>query len=75
MVAETIRDNSDASELFLTMEIKCPRCKTKMLLQVGVTLDVRTNESVGCINCNNKLIPLVPGPILGGPFLRMHAGY
>jgi hypothetical protein len=71
-VAETIRGNSDASEPSVTMQIKCPRCKTKMLLQVGLTLNVPTNSSVGCINCKNKLIPLVPGPIVGGPFLRMH---
>jgi DNA-directed RNA polymerase subunit RPC12/RpoP len=74
-VTETIRDNSDASEPSVTMQIKCPRCRTKMLLQVGLTLNVRINNSVGCINCKNRLIPLVPGPILGGPFLRMRAGY
>ena len=75
MVTETIRDNSDAPESSVTMQIKCPRCRTKMLLQAGLTLNVPTNNSVGCINCKNKLIPLVAGPIVGGPFLRMHAGY
>jgi DNA-directed RNA polymerase subunit RPC12/RpoP len=72
-VAETIRDNSEARELSVTMQIKCPRCQTKMLLQVGLTLNAPTNNSVGCINCKNKLIPLVPGPIIGGPFLWLHA--
>ncbi len=73
-MTETVRDKSHAFESSsITMQIKCPRCKTRMLLQVGLTLDPPTNESVSCINCNNKMIPLVPGPIVGGPFLKMHA--
>jgi hypothetical protein len=43
-----------------------------MLLLVGLTLNPPTNNSVACFNCRNHLIPLVPGPIVGGPFLRMH---
>jgi hypothetical protein len=71
-VTETIRNNSDTNEPPITMQIKCPRCKTRMLLLVGLTLNPPTNNSVVCFNCHNNLIPLVPGPIIGGPFLRMH---
>jgi hypothetical protein len=70
-VTETIRDNSEASESAITMQIKCPRCKTKMLLLVSRTLNPPTNNAVACFNCHHNLIPLVPGPIVGGPFLRM----
>ena len=73
MVVAKVRDNSDAFESSVTMQIKCPRCRTKMLLLVGLTLNGPTDNLVGCINCNNRLIPLVPGPIVGGPFLRMPA--
>jgi hypothetical protein len=72
-VIETIRDNSEESESAITVQIKCPRCKTKMLLLVGLTLNPPTNNSVVCFNCQHNLIPLVPGSIVGGPFLKMHA--
>jgi len=56
MVAETIRDNSGASEFSVTMQIKCIRCRTKMLLQVGLTLNVEfmTWQSARKIPLNNS---------------------
>jgi hypothetical protein len=49
------------------MQIRCPKCGTEMLLHVGLTPDT-SNNSISCITCQNKLIPLIPGPIVSGPF-------
>jgi hypothetical protein len=51
----------------VSMLIECPRCGQKMILHVGLIGDPK-NNSVECIGCHNNLIPLVPGPITGGPF-------
>jgi DNA-directed RNA polymerase subunit RPC12/RpoP len=49
------------------MLIECPECHKKMLLHVGLAPDT-TNNSVECPNCHHTMIPLVPGPIVDGPF-------
>jgi DNA-directed RNA polymerase subunit RPC12/RpoP len=49
------------------MRIECPQCHEKMLLQIALTPDTANNE-VECPNCHHIMIPLVPGPIVGGPF-------
>jgi hypothetical protein len=75
-MTEMVLEKSDTSDPAVTMQITCPTCRTEMLLQVGLRLKVSTNTHTGCIkciNCASKLIPLVSGPIVGGPFLRMHA--
>jgi hypothetical protein len=47
--------------------IECPECHKKMLLKVGLEPDTTKNE-INCIRCHHPVIPLVPGPIIGGPF-------
>ena len=49
------------------MQIECPKCHKKMILQVALAPDT-TNNVLECPKCLNTLIPLVPGPIVGGPF-------
>lgn len=47
--------------------IECPRCGKKMILQIGLT-GAPKNGALDCIGCHNEIVPLVPGPIIGGPF-------
>lgn len=49
------------------MQIECPECHKKMLLHVGLIPDT-TNNVINCIRCHSTVVPLVPGPIVGGPF-------
>lgn len=50
-----------------SMEIECPECGTKMILQIGLTGDPK-NNLLECPGCRGAFIPLVPGPIVNGPF-------
>jgi len=50
-----------------SMEIECPECGKKMILDVGLTGEPK-NNSLKCLGCQNEIVPLVPGPIIGGPF-------
>ena len=59
---------SDHVSLHVQMQIECPECGKKMLLQVGLAPDT-ANNSVECPHCHHTMVPLVPGPIVGGPFL------
>jgi hypothetical protein len=58
--------SNDDSE-HVQMQIECPECHKKMLLHVGLTPDTAKNV-INCIGCHNTVVPLVPGPIVGGPF-------
>jgi transcription elongation factor Elf1 len=49
------------------MQIECPQCGKKMILHIGLTGDPK-NVVLDCIGCHNEILPLVPGPIVGGPF-------
>jgi len=49
------------------MLIECPKCHKKMVLHIGLVPDT-ANNVLECPNCQNTLVPLVPGPIIGGPF-------
>jgi len=51
----------------VSMMIECPQCGQKMILHVGLIGDPKDN-SVECIQCQNHIVPLVPGPIVDGPF-------
>lgn len=44
-----------------------PKCHKKMILQIGLAPDT-SNNVLECPGCQNTLVPLVPGPIVGGPF-------
>jgi len=50
-----------------SMHIECPQCGEKMGLQIGLTGGPK-NERLKCIGCYNEILPLMPGPIVGGPF-------
>jgi hypothetical protein len=50
-----------------TLQIECPQCGEKMILQIGL-MGEPENSSLACIGCHNEIVPLVPGPIVGGPF-------
>jgi hypothetical protein len=50
-----------------SMEIECPQCGKKMILHVGLIGDPK-NNSLRCLGCQKEIVPLVPGPIIGGPF-------
>lgn len=50
-----------------SMQIECPQCGKKMILQIGLT-GAPKNGVLDCIGCHNQILPLVPGPIVGGPF-------
>ena len=49
------------------LQIECPQCGEKMILQIGLTGEPKYS-SLACIGCRNEIIPGVPGPIVGGPF-------
>jgi hypothetical protein len=49
------------------MQIQCPQCGTKMLLYVGL-VPAKTDDSLECINCQNKMTPNLPGNVVRGPF-------
>jgi len=49
------------------IRIECPQCGAKMILHVGLTGDPK-NDRLKCIGCYNEILPLVPGPIVGGPY-------
>jgi hypothetical protein len=50
-----------------TVQIDCPLCGKKMTLHIGLTGDPK-NDLLECIGCHAEILPLVPGPIVGGPF-------
>jgi transcription elongation factor Elf1 len=51
----------------VSMQIECPRCGEKMLVEVGLNPDTR-NNSVECVACRKSFVALVPGAIVSGPF-------
>jgi hypothetical protein len=50
------------------MQVACPYCRTKMTVDVGLTNDTR-KDSIQCLGCDKAFVPVVPGPVVGGPFL------
>jgi hypothetical protein len=60
------------SDPHLVMRITCRQCGTKMLVHVGLTLPSPSANpeprTVECVRCHRLLLPLMPGPILNGPF-------
>ena len=49
------------------MQVACPYCRTKMIVNVGSTTDTSKN-SVQCLGCDKTFVAIVPGPVVGGPF-------
>ena len=63
-----LRTEGDPARLSqYSLRIECPQCGKKMILQIGLT-GASKNGALDCIGCHNEIIPLVPGPIIGGPF-------
>lgn len=50
-----------------SMQIECPQCGQKMILQIGL-MGAPKNGALDCIGCHNEILPIVSGPIVGGPF-------
>ena len=55
---------------FVVMMIKCPHCKTKQKVHVGVNLipSPMPSQYVFCINCDRDFDVTLPDKIVGGPF-------
>jgi len=55
---------------FVVMTIKCPHCKTKQKVHVGVNLAPghMPNQYLFCINCDHEFDITLPDKIVGGPF-------
>lgn len=51
----------------IRVRFKCPKCGQGMGIRVGLTVTNGTRP-VECIGCGRKLIPLVHGPIVEGPY-------
>ena len=51
----------------VTMQVACPECQGQMVLHVGLAPDT-TNNMLECPKCHNMFVPLVPGPVIRGPF-------
>jgi hypothetical protein len=49
------------------LQIECPQCGKKMILHIALTGSPQ-NNLLECIGCQNEILPLVPGPIVAGPF-------
>lgn len=50
-----------------SMQIECPECQGKIILNIGLTGDAK-NIPLKCPVCNTEFVPLVLGPVVGGPF-------
>ena len=55
---------------FVVMAIKCPHCKTKQKVHVGVNLrpGQMPNQYLFCINSDYEFDITLPEKIVGGPF-------
>jgi DNA-directed RNA polymerase subunit RPC12/RpoP len=52
----------------VSMLIECPQCGQKMILHVGLVGQSK-DMPIECTGCRNSMVPLVPGPIVAGPFV------
>ena len=51
-----------------SLRVVCPQCGARMILHVGLTGDSK-NDRLECIACHSEIESLVPGQVVGGPFL------
>jgi ribosomal protein S27E len=49
------------------MQIECPQCGQKMIVYIG--LRDPDDSPIECLGCHNTIVPLLPGPIVDGPFI------
>lgn len=59
-----------ANERYVIMTVECPRCKTKQKIHVAVRTgpSQMADETISCVNCNNRFNVTVPDKIIRGPF-------
>jgi hypothetical protein len=50
-----------------SMQIECPQCAQKMIVHVGLIGNPK-EKPIECVGCHNNILPLLPGPIVDGPF-------
>ena len=51
----------------VTIQVACPKCQRNMLLHVGLSPDTSDNM-LECPDCHDMFVPLVPGPVIRGPY-------
>jgi len=49
------------------MAAKCPECRGSIFVKVGL-ISPPGHNVVRCPNCNNHVVALVPGPVIGEPY-------
>jgi len=57
-------------ERYIIVNVECPRCNTKQKVHVAIdTGPTRmADESIQCLNCDNRFNENLPDKILRGPF-------
>jgi hypothetical protein len=63
MAPDSIQRNAHVS-----MVIECPQCRQKMILHVAL-IGAPKNNLIECLGCRSSIVPIVSGPIVGGPFV------
>jgi hypothetical protein len=58
---------NDSSQSVI-MRIDCPQCAQTMVVRVGLSPDTARNQ-IECINCKSFMVALVPGPVIGRPWM------
>jgi len=55
-----------------TVSISSPKCNKKMTVQCEARPGVaaESSESIACLECKREFSVLLPGPMIGGPFLE-----
>ena len=59
-----------ADQHIIVMTVECPRCETKQKIHVafGARFGQMGEETIRCLNCDNRFKVTVPDEILDGPF-------
>jgi hypothetical protein len=60
--------NSTKGLAYYGMQIECPQCAQKMIVHVGLIGNPK-DKPIECVACHNTILPLLPGPIVDGPFV------
>jgi hypothetical protein len=61
-----------ADEHYIIMTMECSRCKTKQKVHVAVHIGPTqmADETIQCLNCDNRFNVALPDKIIRGPFRR-----
>jgi hypothetical protein len=63
-----MRPDSIERKAHVSMLIECPQCSQKMILHVGL-IGAPKNNLIECLGCRSSIVPILPGPIIAGPFV------